>query len=150
MTNEEIIEVFEELIKKYELKEVFLYPRDKFVEAIQTALTILKAQPCEDAISRIAALDALRTNWANWAEYDDGYLAMKLTMDDLKKMPAVPKARTGEWIDAEDYFESSWATCSECKERARQKTENDGWGFSISFLKYCPNCGAKMEGESAE
>lgn len=102
MTSEEIIEVFEEIIKKYERREVFLYPRDKFIETIQTAITMLKAQPCEDAISRIAALDALRTNWANWAEYDDGYLAMKLTIDDIQGLPAALPPVTPKITECED------------------------------------------------
>lgn len=138
MTSEEIIEMFEEIIKAHERREVFSCSRDKYIEAMQTAITMLKAQPCEDAISRIAALDALRTNWANWAEYDDGYLAMKLTMDDLKKMPAVPKQRTGKWIPTQHFDEWYCPTgvCSNC-------------GIEYIYgLPFCPACGAKMEGES--
>lgn len=96
-----------------------------------------KLQPCEDAISRIAALDALRTNWANWGDYDDGYLAMKLTMDDLKKMPAVPKQRTGKWIKQKIGYGCS--NCTLCT--------ND---YGVGIYKFCPNCGAKMEGENNE
>ena len=55
-----------------------------------------KLQPCEDAISRIAALDALRSNWANWGDYDDGYLAMKLTIDDIQGLPAALPQKEGE------------------------------------------------------
>lgn len=96
MTNEETIEIFEELVKKAEAKEDFICQEDRFVEAIQTALTILKAHPCADAVSRIAALDALRTNWANWGDYDDGYLAMKLTIDDIQGLPAALPQKEGE------------------------------------------------------
>lgn len=109
------------------------------------------AAPVEDAVSREAALKALAELPHEYKTKEQrartgGIAACQVIVRELP--PVTLKPKTGKWTDAKLYFDSSWATCSECKECARQKTENDGWGFSIWFLKYCPNCGAKMEGES--
>ena len=47
----------------------------------------------------------------------------------------------GEWIRNED-DECCWYTCSECAEYPMR----DRWGEE-KLTDYCPNCGAKMDGD---
>ena len=44
----------------------------------------------------------------------------------------------GEWIDRSDGIEGAWNYCSVCGEQA------------IDLYDFCPNCGAKMDGERKE
>lgn len=47
---------------------------------------------------------------------------------------ALENQKTGHWIDCAE--REPWYKCSECEEK-----------IFGSYYKYCPNCGAKMEGE---
>lgn len=63
----------------------------------------------------------------------------------LAEQPTVePEERHGRWIIKRDEFYTAYkmyyAECSECKH-----TESTGM---VERLKYCPNCGAKMDGGS--
>ena len=148
MTNEEAAK---ELMMAYEDLKHMCYMDCGREAAFNKAFETLKAEPCEDAVSREAALKALAELPHEYKTKEQrartgGIAACQVIVGELP--PVSPKPQTGKWTDAKLYFDSSWATCSECKECARQKTKNDGLGFSIWFLKYCPNCGAKMEGEN--
>ena len=79
------------------------------------------AEPCEDAISRQAVLDAIRKSRF--------LVDAKQIIDDLPSV--TPKQKMGHWID---YQKNIWiyAQCSECGTVHDTKTN------------YCPNCGAKM------
>lgn len=44
----------------------------------------------------------------------------------------------GKWIDRSDGIEGAWNYCSVCGEQA------------IDLYDFCPNCGAKMDGERKE
>lgn len=99
---------------------------------------ITKQQPCDDCISREEVIDLV-------ADYD---LNMDQVVKGIHALPSItPQPKVGEWIDcykempifnAGGFTETKhvgW-TCSCCK-------ENNFWIKS----DYCPNCGAKMEGE---
>ena len=74
-------------------------------------------EPCEDAISRQAAVDVA-----------SGYCHSANVAKELAKLPSVnPQPKTGHWIYMGGHF------CSICDEQSV-------WKFN-----YCPNCGAKME-----
>lgn len=60
-------------------------------------------------------------------------------LDWIKRMPTVEERKTGKWIASDDFDE--WYWCSECR---KGLTMFDG------TYKYCPNCGAKMEGGKDE
>ena len=79
------------------------------------------AEPCEDAISRQAVLDAIRKSRF--------LVDAKQIIDDLPSV--TPKQKMGHWIN---YQKNIWiyAQCSECGTVHDTKTN------------YCPNCGAKM------
>lgn len=68
----------------------------------------------------------------------------KVTFNVISKMPTadVVEATHGWWIENEDDF---WVMCSECG------TEflDDQIGI-VDTYKYCPYCGAKMDGERKE
>lgn len=73
-------------------------------------------------------------------------------LDWIKEMPTVEERKTGKWIfydsDAERYDD---IRCSVCGKHFTVDAER--WcdvGFIASDLKYCPNCGAKMEGGKDE
>lgn len=65
----------------------------------------------------------------------------------VEKMPTVEERKTGRWVysdsDAERYDD---IRCSVCGKHFTVDAER--WcdiGFITSDLKYCPNCGARME-----
>ena len=60
----------------------------------------------------------------------------------LKSIPAadVSPVRHGRWIDKGEY-----AVCTECG--GRSGTQYDGVEPIPLMTQFCPNCGAKMDGE---
>ena len=69
--------------------------------------------------------------------YPHIYQAMSSAFKHAPTVDAEPVMH-GEWLDRNG--ESQFGTCSVCGDR---------WG-SISVMKYCPSCGAKMDGERKE
>lgn len=73
-------------------------------------------------------------------EYDGGYNFERdrKIRDALMALPTVDAVpvRHGQWIDKDGGI----ATCSVCGDR---------WGV-WSVMKYCPNCGARMDGKDGE
>ena len=94
-------------------------------------------EPCEDCISRQAAIDALL-----------GITAMRNTIPldsaifNIKKLPsAQPERKTGRWIpDNTDYYRTKFI-CSACGKSEEVPTTGFGYG---TMWDYCPYCGAKM------
>lgn len=77
-------------------------------------------------------------------------------VDDIEKIPAadVAPVRHGRWMFGKDLPEN-WGKlfnnryhlyCSECKEQAHNKSEDNDPSFDID-TPYCPWCGAKMGGD---
>ena len=92
-------------------------------------------EPCSDAISRQAALDAIMGEPTD-AHYPSWYAKR---IEDLPPVHAVPK--TGHWINR--YYIANkvlFKRCSECNYEYSYDAET-----GISDANYCPNCGAKME-----
>lgn len=58
--------------------------------------------------------------------------------------------RMGEWIDKGYDIGNCWATCSECDGDARGYAKDTGWGHDYYFPKFCPHCGARMNGGGEE
>ena len=106
-----------------------------------------------DLIDRQAAIDALQEKVFHDLS-DEFYGAMQV----LNELPsAQPERRTGEWIeDAKTYYEqlnerglgvdeytpyfTDDIACSVCL--AKYSTIDN----ETQFFKFCPNCGARMEG----
>lgn len=51
--------------------------------------------------------------------------------------------KMGRWIKLANCSNGGYY-CSECQ----KKVVKEGWSDTVKKIKYCPNCGAKMEGES--
>ena len=65
---------------------------------------------------------------------------------EIREMPAADVAPVvhGEWLRAEDDWNSlTTIQCSLCREEWCFETDDD---VSLLNYKYCPNCGAKMDG----
>lgn len=111
----------------------------KIYQEHKLVLELLHQEPCEDAVSREAALKAIEGKEYKFQVYEA-----------IEKLPSVtPKQRTGKWIfnDNQGVQAVGYLTyhCSECEREISSKYHG-----KISLLKeypYC-HCGAKMEGES--
>lgn len=91
-------------------------------------------EPCEDAISRQAAIDALK----NLEDLQGRNVFTKNGLypwNVIAQLPSVtPKQRTGHWISHYDEDEKvGWYECGRCHTERAFNTD------------YCPDCGAKME-----
>ena len=140
MTNEFAIKVLTEL-RGY---------GDKFAnigfdrkEALDVAIKALEQQPCEDCVSREAAINVI---------YD--YTYKKDMRRAIEQLPSVkPQRPKGKWIN-NTYNHH----CSECGYGLTNETymfyglnrENDErhdcyCGWEDNLMNYCPCCGAEME-----
>ena len=75
------------------------------------------------------------------------YQPRSLKIDDIKNAPtinAVP-VRHGKWIYKGIRGRFPACACSECG-----NVENADWAILGDNVNYCPNCGAKMDGERRE
>lgn len=96
-------------------------------------------QPCDDAISRQAALDAfgLSEKTRKYGGDHSGYNTMMLyeIQDVIEDLPPVSTEKTGRWIKIKPYpLQMHDYECSECGHETDDNTE-----------KHCSECGAKME-----
>ena len=92
-------------------------------------LSTLEREHCEDAISREAVLDLCDNTDPNYE--------VRNFKEDVECLPPIqPKVKTGIWLENKKHARD--IICSCC-----------GMGYNIGVMviyKYCPNCGAKMEG----
>ena len=112
--------------------------------ALDMAVNALKQEPCNDAISRQAVLDAIDDDNRNghyscFASNNDAQ-CFKGVIGELP--PVTPQQKIGRWVDTEsDEFEHHHVyQCSNCKQY-----ELIEYPKYVSRFKYCPNCGAKMQ-----
>ena len=109
------------------LKRVFPEHR-QIAEKCLNVLPSAQPEPCEDAVSREAAIDAALSAFSR------GLLASP----DIRKLPSVqPERKTGRWLIREGISD---AQCSECG-----MYFNDVYDMDNSDA-FCRHCGAKMEG----
>lgn len=74
--------------------------------------------------------------------------AVQQSIDDVRNLPAVPKQRTGHWVEIDEEPHETWE-CGLCGFVIDAGSWRNPEACRDSY-KYCPNCGAKMEGESNE
>ena len=124
--------------------------RKRLEKVCDIAIKALEQEPCEDAISRQAVLDAmyalcdtggtLKENpWRENPHID----AITDALDNLPSVTPQPKTGRWEWIQY-DYNPNlgNWH-CSKCRcvvVECVGKEEKGG----IPLYKYCPNCGVRM------
>ena len=102
--------------------------------ALEMALENLSAEPCEDAISRRAAILAIynNTNRLNMAKA-------------VRELPSVQPIRPrGHWIEEDGYDGDIYYDCSVCGE-SWTIIEGTPWN---NGMRYFPNCGADMREET--
>jgi len=95
----------------------------------------------EDTISRQTVLDTIsELNAISFYEAQEDskecYYEIKKAIEQLQ--PVVSKQKRGHWIECKDRYDI-WYKCSECEKEYDK--------HYISHIKYCPNCGAKMNVE---
>lgn len=96
--------------------------------ALDMAVKALEQEPCEDAISRQAVIDAMceasiPTVYKGKPSFIIDYVGVIETVPSVKPQPKVVR-----WLD-----EFGGCECSECG------------CLEAGHSDYCPNCGAKME-----
>ena len=109
-----------------------------------------------DCISRQAAIDALigitrfktkhelmqRVNAS--VQDEQGWLgAVAECLDEIEDLPSAQPQRTGRWIPQK----GGGLCCSECGGYALDEPDGNFVHVAVPS-KFCPNCGARMEGES--
>ena len=72
----------------------------------------------------------------------DDYKGIMSYIDDAIALLKEQEAKTGHWIEKEDYNLDTYYDCSVCGE---SWTMIDGTPWE-NGMYYCPHCGAKMEG----
>ena len=123
MTNEEAFKLAMQACKKTW--------NEKTCKQIKEAL---EQEPCEDAIRREAVLDGLKG-----CICDEWVKTLFATM--VKQLPSVTQ-KSGKWILLDECANSGYY-CSNCQ----KKLVKEGWSQTVKKIKYCPNCGARMESE---
>jgi PHP family Zn ribbon phosphoesterase len=104
-------------------------------EILDLAAKTLEQQPCEDAISRQAAIDALDKRFDEIPM--EQTTEILLLRKDLRTLPPVqPKIKVGHWIDVM-VGDMPAQACDQCK--TFYPLSYTGGGH-----RFCPNCGAKM------
>lgn len=137
MTNEEAAK---ELMMAYEDLKHMCYMDCGREAAFNKACENLKAESCEDAVSREAVLSALSELPHEYKTKEQrartgGIAACQVIVRELP--PVTPKPRSGKWIDKKPNLQSPLAKMYWC----------DQCGAHAYKSAYCPGCGAKMEGE---
>lgn len=96
-------------------------------------------EPCDDAISRQAAIDTIES-WLSCDDYNESERHIMRAMQSvLYDLPSVtPQPKIGHWIEEiNDYGEVTGWHCDKCYEDS---------GFTTTCKwDFCPNCGAKMQ-----
>lgn len=99
----------------------------------------------DEYISRAKALSAVqKQRGANRSPAQNDMLDR--ICRNIKNMPAADVAEVvhGEWLRADDDWNSlTTIQCSLCSEEWCFETDDD---VSLLNYKYCPNCGARMDG----
>ena len=100
-------------------------------EVLEFTIKTLEQEPCDDAISR----EAVKEGSVMGMYYFLG----------IDELPSVtPTRKKGKWCKQNDDY-NDWYECSECGYGSEGEMQ-----YSSEYdvrTKYCPNCGAKMNGE---
>lgn len=116
-------------------------------EAYRKIMTHCEEQePCEDCISRQAAIDAVHKEFDECLVWDEsGEKTANNVEQILEELPsATPQQKTGRWIAQDIHNCHTDFKCSECD---YIHSFMHLYGEPTADYTYCPNCGAKMEVE---
>ena len=148
VTRKETIKVFEDMKKG-------LYPFDPTVY-LDIAINSLEIderyeleyeqiEPCEDAISRQAVLDATVKRNSIWNKITNSK-GENLEEIILQLPPVTPQPKMGEWIEIEVHNCHATLKCSVCDRVIKPTFTFGGYSYEDikTFYPYC-HCGAKMQ-----
>ena len=126
------------ILEKIKFEEDWLSEVNLTKENIKIAFagiraTALEQQPCEDCVSRQRVIDYF-VDWYGYDYMNTGYYGL------IKQMPSVTP-QTGEWKVSYQGGIPIICICSECGHRVIYHNNKD---------KYCPECGARMNGGGEE
>lgn len=101
-------------------------------EMFDMAIAALETEPCEDAISRQAALDCFTATKMKKFDF------ILYAREEIKNLPPVQPIRPrGRWIHKND-DRNDWSECSECG------YGSDGEVKYGNETPFCPFCGADL------
>lgn len=132
----------------YELKDWQRWKLKTMVREIPSA----QPKACDDAISRDDAIMAVKMGALSAATLfgrtDEGATAYYETVKAIKALPsAQSQYKKGKWIDDivsySDTGDIILSNCSLCGHQMDVVYEH-------GYFRYCPSCGARMDGESDE
>ena len=95
----------------------------------------------QDLISRQAAIDALY-DWSEHSMTDAEAWHIKQVIGDIKSLPSAQPERKGRWIKLDMHAHLANHKCTACGQECYVPT-----CMGDPMYTYCPNCGAKMDGE---
>ena len=110
---------------------------DDFINAVKIAIKALEQASCEDAISRQAAIETIMDLCKYYTPTKSvNHPHMDFVIGALQDLPPInPQMKTGHWIK-----KGNQVACSNCDFSMRKDLHRH-------WMRYCPNCGAKMESE---
>lgn len=145
MTKEEILNGL------YDIKSWHCNGNSEMYRTIAEAIKVLEQEPCEDVISRQAAIDAFERFIHELGIEDKPYNYGEMALSDKNVPPVNPQPKMGHWeklpykaIEADGTILFSHV-CDSCRGIAYFRKS---LGKIVGGL-FCPNCGARME-ESEE
>lgn len=137
------------------IKDFFAENSGAIPLSIEYAIKVLEQEPC-DCVSRQTVLDVLNDKWNMFYDADD---AMQESIDTIEALrPATPAPKTGRWIFKQRH-KCVDVCCSECgyirlldygyrcTVEELEKSNAMDEIYAKGDLKFCENCGAKMERE---
>ena len=80
------------------------------------------------------AIKAIKANYPGGG-YENLRKALEMAIQELQEQ------KVGKWILLDECANSGYY-CSNC----HKKLVKEGWSNTVKKIKFCPNCGAKMEG----
>ena len=111
-----------------------------------------RGKKMNDLISRKEAIEWVQNILATHLYYHPCSKSRNVPIDEvidrLERQPSIDAVKHGIWIEENTRPRSSQFYCSVCHRTAYdpQPTRIDGWVKRCRYA-YCPNCGARMDGE---
>ena len=134
--------------------------KDEVYEALKMGIALLKAEPCEDAVSRADVKKIAKEMYLEVGKMEldvhtisdcVSYTASKCRqalVDKLNSLPPVlPKQKTGKWAydGGRDMYDGKWYHIYKCSECGRTVSiDSQQYDKLTEVYPYC-HCGAKME-----
>ena len=150
MTKEEAIKNLNTMVMATHIKDTPLGSLEDVRETCFMAIQALEQQPCEDAISREAVVEAIEDDTRNgmYSHFasDQDAQSFKKT---IKALPSVIPIKTkGAWIGIDEEPHETWE-CDHCGFVIDCSGCVDPTEYRNTF-KFCPNCGVDMRDEGGD